>query len=123
MLRAMYRDGRWSVWGIDPRISIKEIARSVGLGRNAARLRIRRWRAEGFWKGTDVWPTPGVLGAEIARFELWLSDTQDADRVLEGVGRVEGVLRAYTGFGDERSPHPGTSVSVLCLHDRRVSSR
>lgn len=129
MLRAMYPDRRWSVWGIDPRVTVQEIARSVGLGRNAARLRLRRWREEGFWHGVDVWPNPRLFGVGVARFELLLTETQDADEVLGRVGALEGALRAYTGYGDERSPHPGTSVSILCVdehprprRDRRIES-
>ncbi len=121
MLRAMYHDRRWSVWGIDPRVTVHEIARSVGLGRNAARLRLRRWREEGFWLGLDVWPNPGLFGVNVARFELLLTETQDADEVLRRVGAVEGALRAYTGYGDERSPHPGTSVSILCVDEHNRS--
>ena len=36
---------------------------------------------------------------------------------------MEGVLRAYTGYGDDRSPHPGTSVSILCVDERQRSRR
>lgn len=125
LLRAMYPRRSWSVWGIDPRVTVLEAARAVGLGRNAARLRQRRWRAEGFWLGTDVWPNPALFGAGVARYELLLASTQRADEVLDRLDAVEGALRAYTGYGDERSPHPGTSVSVLCIDGTRgaVSGR
>ncbi len=123
MLRAMYPDRAWRVWGTDPRIPVIEVARSVALGRNAARLRLRRWREEGFWCGFDVWPNPGLFGSGVARFELMLSETQNAESVLDEVGTVEGALRAYTGYGDERSPHPGTSVSVLCIDEHTTTAR
>ena len=119
----MYAGRRWRVWGIDPRISTTAIAQAVGLGRNAVRLRVRHWRREGFWNEVDVWPNPGLFEAGIARFELLLSENEVAETVMDRLASVDGVLRAYTGFGDERSPHPGTAVTVLCIDEKEKAAR
>lgn len=67
LLRAMCKEGKFSLQGIDPRRSIFALARGAGTSRVTVRRRLAQWRTDGFWKGVLTFPNPDLLGT---RFEM-----------------------------------------------------
>ena len=65
LLRAMSREGTYSLQGIDPRRSIFALARRAGTSRVTVRRRLAQWRTDGFWKGVLTFPNPDLLGTRL----------------------------------------------------------
>ncbi len=67
LLRALSKEGSFSLQGIDPRRSILSLARRSETSRVTVRKRLAQWRTDGFWKGILTFPNPDLLGT---RFEM-----------------------------------------------------
>ncbi len=91
---------RWH--GTDPRISMAQVAAQAGIGSNAVRQRIVRWRQVGFLRGYDVRPNPYLFGANLVATEIPVPDPLGTDRVLEELGLIEGVTDAWETFHEDR---------------------
>ena len=118
IFRWMYPGGMWSWWGTDPRITTTEIGSHVGLERAAIWARIRNWKREGFWKGFEVRPNPGVFGVGQVHVEVpVLGPVQGADLIAE-IERLDGVLWARVCSGiTARSGREGEVVLVALVSD------
>ncbi len=86
LLRAMCRDATYSLRGIEPRVSIFELARKARVSRVTVRRRLAHWRADGFWKGLETFPNPDAFGT---RFEMqpFLLEVEPDRRRLESALR------------------------------------
>jgi DNA-binding Lrp family transcriptional regulator len=63
LLRAMFRGGQFDLRGIDPQLTLQELARRTEVSRITVRRRLRSWREDGFWRRVTVYPNPDLLGS------------------------------------------------------------
>ncbi len=91
---------RWH--GTDPRISLAQVAEQAGIGSNAVRQRIARWRQVGFLRGYDVRPNTYLFGANLLATEIPVPDPRGTDGVLEDLGLIEGVTDAWEAFHEDQ---------------------
>lgn len=87
---------------MDPRISAREVAESVGISPSAVRTRLARWQSEGLLKGYVVWPNPALLGARMMSVEIPLEGTQPASTIFDELKLVDGVLFARDAIDEDR---------------------
>lgn len=106
--RYMFPQGEGRFWTsrsvIDPRVSPREIGTRIGLSEVAVRKRFAKLRAEGFIQGYDPWPNPRLFGASLRVTELVARSLADADRILLGLDRIDGVVSAQV-MVDEDARH------------------
>ncbi len=113
IIRWMYPRGAWSSWGIDPRIRHQDIARRVGISREALWSRFRAWQREGFLRSTEIYPNVRLFGVHRYRVDLQVKDPAEATRVLDALESLEGVIAAWTIIGDSTSAR---GVQVVVAH-------
>ncbi len=76
LLRAMCRGGVFTLQGVEPRLSLQELARRSGVGRITVRRRLGLWQQSGFWRRVVAFPNPDLLGSS-----FWMQGLQlDAGR-------------------------------------------
>ncbi len=86
ILRALHRDGR---------MSMTELASTVGLSKTPCQLRVKRLRGDGFIRGFRAVLDLGKLGLDhIAFVEVTLSDTRESalrafNMAVSGVSEIE----------------------------------
>ena len=112
IVRWMYPGGVWSPYGIDPRIRPSEIARQVGIGREALWSRFRRWEREGFFRSVEVIPNIRIFGVHRYRVDFQVPNTSAAVRMLDRVRPLEGVVAGWSAFGDSTTTR---GVEVVCI--------
>ncbi len=102
IFRFLFPGGVFRWHGIDPRISMAQVAEQAGIGSNAVRQRIARWRQVGFLRGYDVRPNPYLFGANLLATEIPVPDPLGTDRVLEDLGLIDGVTDAWEAFHEDQ---------------------
>jgi DNA-binding Lrp family transcriptional regulator len=88
LLRAMSRGGLYSLRGIDPQLTVQELARRTGVSRITARRRMGLWRESGFWRGLVAYPNPALLGASLQMQGIVFDPGRDHSKQERAVGRV-----------------------------------
>jgi len=113
IIRWMYPHGAWSSCGIDPRIRHGDIARRVGISREALWSRFRGWEREGFLRATEIYPNVRLFGVHRYRVDLQVRDAAEGARVLDALESVDGVIAAWTIHGESTSDH---GVQLVVAH-------
>lgn len=120
IFRALFplREARF--WGsrsvIDPRITVAEIAKRVGLSRTAVRARLLNWKRIGYWQGYEIWPNPTALGVGMATVDVPTRTPSEADHLFDDLSLVDGVLSARYLLDDD-----GRVVRVYLVSDKTES--
>ncbi|MCI4365048.1 MAG: hypothetical protein L3K10_03165 [Thermoplasmata archaeon] len=117
LVRGLYSDRIWVPWGIDPRITVGQVGRQVGLGRTSVWSRIRHWEKSGFFRPYEIRPNYRLFGVGLRRADLHISDPVDAKNVMDELELVDGVTSAWVGFGDTDSTESVERVSVSFVSD------
>jgi DNA-binding Lrp family transcriptional regulator len=92
--------GRVMWWGsLDPRISIREVARRLKVDPSTVWNRLRAWQREGFLLGYSVVPNPILFKAGLAGGSVKISDSRGKERFFEEFGLVEGSAFAVDQVG------------------------
>jgi DNA-binding Lrp family transcriptional regulator len=102
---------------MDPRISAREVAESVGISPSAVRTRLARWQTEGLLKGYEVWPNPDLFGVHLMSVEIPLEGTHPASAVFDELKLVDGVLFARDAIDEDRRV-----VIVNFVHDTPIGT-
>ena len=104
IVRWLSADGYVDLWGgrraIDPRVTIPQIARRVGLSETAVRLRLRALREIGLDRGTEVVVHPGLFGGELRVTDVLLPGNLRLEPLFDELGKIDGVLYARCLFRD-----------------------
>jgi DNA-binding Lrp family transcriptional regulator len=98
LLRAIFRGGEYSHYGIEPRTSVLGLARDLHSSRVTISRRLERWRTQGFWNGVAVYPNPDALGVRF-QMQTIVLDAGRNRRRLEAA--VEEHLRPFLTFQTE----------------------
>jgi winged helix-turn-helix DNA-binding protein len=125
ILRRMYRGGRWSLWGADPRISVESIARGLGMQRGAVAARIRKWRRDGFLLGVHASPALHLFNCGALAVEFPFANSADAPGIMDRLELVDGALsaRAFCGDIEDNRAVNGMYVLMVDDHPRSVQRR
>jgi DNA-binding Lrp family transcriptional regulator len=125
ILRRMYRGGRWSLWGADPRISVEGIARGIGMQRGAVAARIRKWRRDGFLLGVHASPSLHLFNCGALAVEFPFADSAEAPGIMGRLELVDGILSARAFCGDIEDDRAVNGMYVLMVddHPRSVQRR
>ena len=92
--------GRVMWWGsLDPRISIREVARRLKVDPTTVWNRLRAWQREGFLLGYSVVPNPTLFKAGLAGGSVKISDSRAKERFFKDFGLVEGSAFAVDQVG------------------------
>jgi len=114
--RAHFPNREARFWGsrsaIDPRITVPELARRVGLSRTAVQARLLHWKRIGYWHGYEIWPNPRLFGAGLATVDVPLRTPAQVDRLLEELALVEGAVSARCLLDED-----GRTVRVFLVDD------
>lgn len=104
IVRWLSADGHVDIWGgrraIDPRVTIPQIARRVGLSETAVRLRLRALREVGLDRGTEVVVHPGLFGGELYVTDVRLPGNARLGALLDELGKIDGVVYGRGLFCD-----------------------
>ncbi len=119
LLRAMFVGNILSIGGFDPRLSIQELARSVGASRVTVRRRLARWRDEGFCKRVTTFPNPDALGTSFQMQSIALDRGRTRSRSETAL--VDLLEPAFL-FQSEDIYTPVLIVEAPKVSDRRQSS-
>jgi DNA-binding Lrp family transcriptional regulator len=111
ILRELSRDQVVWFGRPDPRFSLAEIGRELHVDRTTVAARLRRWQNQGFLRGHEVVPSPGLFGASVAGGTLRVDRPTDKPRVLEELALIPGLLSAVD--------HVGPWVALLLAFDTR----
>jgi DNA-binding Lrp family transcriptional regulator len=117
IVRALYPNGIWVPWGIDPRITPGQLGRQLRMGRTAVWSRIRHWEKSGFFRPYEIRPNYALFGVGLQRVDLLITDPVDAKNVLDELELVDGVTSAWVGFGDTDLSESVERVSVSFVDD------
>lgn len=96
----------------DPRHTTLAAASRCRLTPGAFRLRLQRWRRDGFALANEVWLNPQLFGVGLARAEVVVSDRASVLELFRDLRLVEGVLFAQEMVGEQHR-----SVEVLLVAD------
>lgn len=121
ILRRMYRGGRWVRWGMDPRISLQEIAANIGVQRGLVAAHIRNWRRNGFLLGSHASPSLSLFGCGLLAAEFPVASSQDAVKMMDRLELVDGIIAAKTFCGDIRGERTVSGLWVLFVQDHPLS--
>ena len=100
ILREMYRTGRVTVAGIDPRLNVSRIARRLHTSRTRVARRLRMWSESGFIQRYDVWPNPALLHLTGWTVNVRVTDRLDKPEFFRRLGAVDGAVSAVEFLGD-----------------------
>ncbi len=96
--RYLSRDGEARFWAgrrvIDPRITPREVARSVLLSESGVRARIQRLNRLGYLRDRLVVPNPSLFGRGTFLASLPIQHPGEVEPLLADLGLVEGVVFA-----------------------------
>jgi DNA-binding Lrp family transcriptional regulator len=99
LLREVSRE-RIMWWGsADPRLSLREIARRLGVHVGAVSAHLRAWQRCGFLRGYAAVPNPSLLGAHLAGGALRVDEARSKPQVLSDLALVEGAAFAVDQVG------------------------
>jgi DNA-binding Lrp family transcriptional regulator len=117
--RALFLEQEARFWGsrsvVDPRISVAEVARRVGLSRTTVQARLRSWKDAGFLIGYEVWPNPRLFDVELCTVDIPVETPAHVDLLLSDLSLIEGVVSAR-GLLDE----DGRTVRAYLVDDGGV---
>jgi DNA-binding Lrp family transcriptional regulator len=121
----MHRGGRWVWWGIDPRISVQEIATELGVRRGTVSARILRWKKDGFLLGSHAAPSLQAFGCGVLATEYTVANSREAEQMLDRLDLVDGIIHASTFCGEfqDYTTINGLSVQFVEDHPRAVERR
>lgn len=88
-----------SVWQQFPPPPIGQIAKELGVSRNAVWLRFKEWTRSGVFSGYDVIPNPDLFGVELLIYRARFNDARARARFLESLRYVDGVVLAEARLG------------------------
>ena len=117
----MHRGGRWVRWGIDPRISLQEIAGKLGVQRGLVAAHIRKWRRDRFLLGSRGSPSLSLFGCRLLAMEFPVASSQDAVETMDRLELVDGVISAKTFCGDIRGERSVSGLWVLFVRDQPLA--
>lgn len=98
LMRGLMRDEIYDFVGIDPRRSVADLAKFVGISRNAVAQRLRSWRTSGFLSGTAVYVNPQLVGVRFVGQYLVVPDPSIIAEVERRLGRSRDLFLVYV-FG------------------------
>jgi DNA-binding Lrp family transcriptional regulator len=88
LLRAMFRGGVFTLLGVEPQLSLQELARRTGVSRITVRRRLRTWRESGFLRQLAVFPNPDLLGTSFQMQAVLFDPGRDRATLEQAVGEV-----------------------------------
>jgi DNA-binding Lrp family transcriptional regulator len=92
--------GRVMWWGsLDPRVSIREVARRLRVDPTTVWNHLQAWQRDGFLLGYSVVPNPALFGAGLAGGSVRISDSRAKDRFFRDFGLIEGAAFAVDQVG------------------------
>jgi DNA-binding Lrp family transcriptional regulator len=113
ILGQIYPSGRITIAGVDPRVSVSRMSRTLRTSRGRIAARLRAWQRAGMLLGYDVWPNPGVFGLAGLSVDLRVKDPLAKAELWRRVGLVDGAVQGLEFLGEWVSvqlvaPDPGT---------------
>jgi DNA-binding Lrp family transcriptional regulator len=100
ILTELYRTGKVTVAGVDPRVSVSRIARRLRTSRARIAARIRAWEQAGLMRGYDVWPNPTLFGLAGGSVDVRLRDRLRKPEMFERFALVDGAVGGLEYLGD-----------------------
>ncbi|HEV2173070.1 MAG TPA: hypothetical protein VGR71_05865 [Nitrospira sp.] len=108
LLRALYARTGNPAWEAIARPEITEIARELGVTRNAVYRRLQLWRSRGFLLKYDFFPNPNLFGVGLLHYRVERHFISEASSFLDDLESIEGVFVATESLGD---PYGITAVA------------
>ncbi len=108
-------------WGIDPRISLQEIAAKIGVQRGLVAAHIRKWRRDGFLLGSHASPSLSLFGCGLLAAEFPVASSRDAVKMMDRLELVDGIISAKAFSGDIRGERTVSGLWVLFVQDHPLS--
>lgn len=96
----LFPDRRFTMRGLDPRLSAETIGARVGIGRSAVRERLLAWERDGFLTDQHVVPSVHALGARLVGVNARVDDPTQRPAFLDAVQRIEGAFGALEYVGE-----------------------
>lgn len=92
--------GRVMWWGSsDPRLSLRDVARRLGVDPSTVWSRLRAWQRCGFLVGFSVVPNPRLFSAHLAGGAIRVEGLSAKPKVLEDLALIEGSAFAVDQVG------------------------
>src|SRR5271170_788753 len=88
LLRAMFREHVYEFRGVDPRLTVQTLSRTVDASRLTVQRRLLRWREEGFWRGVVAFPNPDLFHASFQMQGIFLVTERDRARLERSIDRL-----------------------------------
>jgi DNA-binding Lrp family transcriptional regulator len=100
ILRVMFRTGTFSLAGVDPRLNVSRIAKSLRVGRARVAARLERWSRAGFLRKYDVWINPALLESQGAWVSVRVGQRVDKSELFERLRLIDGAIFGVEYVGD-----------------------
>jgi len=117
ILREMYRSGKVTLSGIDPRLNATRVARSLHVGRARVAARLKWWKESGFVRKYAVWLNPALIGWHGAWAGVQVDHHRSKDALFRRLALVDGVVSAMDFVG------PWVSVALVAPDPETLQRR